>query len=89
MKFKFDQKETTDIPIAFIDDEGDLWFRTTDEENLMDNIVYIICRKTNTVLTYCDMEDFIECSDTNVDDNHQGNYAMKTFFKGDSITITF
>lgn len=89
MEIKYGGNGDKGVPIAFIDNEGDLWFRTTNEENSMDNIVSIISIKSNQVLTYCDMDDFIEYSDTTSNDHNKGNYAVKTFFKGDSITITF
>lgn len=89
MKIESNQNENTAVPVAFIDEEGDLWFRSTSEKNLMDNKVFIIIKKTNEVFTCCYMRDFINCLDAKKESYKGYNYAVKTFYEGDSITITF
>ena len=87
MKIESNQKENTDIPIAFIDYVGDLWFRTTNESDLMDNKVSIIRSDKMTIFEYFDMGDFIDHLaryERSLDDY----YAVKKFYEGDSVTIT-
>lgn len=88
MKFESNQKENDVIPVAFIDEEGDLWFRTNHEEDIMQNKVSIIDAITNQTLTYCDMNDFVTCAN-NDETNSDGNYAVKKFYEGDSVIINF
>ena len=93
MKIKYNEESGVErVPVAFIDNEGDLWIRSTHEENLMDNDVNIIIKKTNEVIDYCDMEEVIGCitnkySDIELSGNL--NHAVKNFYEGDSITIIF
>ena len=90
MQFKYNEESGVErVPVAFIDNEGDLWIRSTHEENLMDNDVNIIIKKTNEVFTCCYMRDFINCLDAKKESYKGYNYAVKTFYEGDSITITF
>ena len=84
-----EESEVKHVPVAFMDDKGDLWIRSTSEKNLMDNKVFIIIKKTNEVFTCCYMRDFINCLDAKKESYKGYNYAVKTFYEGDSITITF
>ena len=86
MKIEYnEQSEVERVPVAFVDNDGDLWFRTTSEENLMDNLVFVINSETNEVFTCCNMEDFISRANSTEGDI----YAVKRFYEGDSISISF
>ena len=88
MKIESDQKENSDVPVAFVDNVGDLWFRTTNESDLMDNKVSIIRSDKMTLFEYFDMGDFVDCLD-NHEQSPNCNYAVEKFYEGDSFTITF
>lgn len=88
MKIESNQKENTGVPIAFIDDAGDLWFRSTNESDLMDNQVSIIRPVNMVTFDYFDMGDFIACLEK-LEQRSDDNYAVKKFYEGDTITITF
>lgn len=86
MQFKYnEQSEVERVPVAFVDNDGDLWIRSTHEENLMDNLVFVINSETNEVFTCCNMKDFISRANSTEGDI----YAVKRFYEGDSISISF
>ena len=88
MKFETNQKEKSVIPVSFIDGEGNLWFRATHESDVMDNEVYVIKSGETTEVFYYEMDVFLACINNNVP-NSSYNYAVKKFYKGDSVTINF
>lgn len=88
MKIESNQKENTGIPVAFIDGVGDLWFRATHESDVMDNEVYVIKTGETTEVFYYNTDVFLACINNNVP-NSSYNYAVKKFYKGDSVTINF
>ena len=86
MKIEYnEQSEVERVPVAFVDNDGDLWFRTTSEENLMSNLVFIIASNKNDVYTNFGMRDFISRANSTEGDI----YAVKRFYEGDSISISF
>lgn len=85
MNFIFkDDKTKTTLPIAFIDCEGDLWFRTNDAKDIEDNAVNIITKRgvINSDLT---MYHFIDTVNGIASDVK----PVKTFYEGDTVTIKF
>ena len=88
MKIESNQKESVGVPVAFIDDVGDLWVRTTHESDLMDNQVSIIRSNKMATFDYFDMGDFVDCLD-NHEQSPNCNYAVEKFYEGDSFTIKF
>ena len=86
MKIKYNEESGVErVPVAFVDNDGDLWIRSTSEENLMDNLVFVINSETNEVFTCCNMKDFISRANSTEGDI----YAVKRFYEGDSISISF
>ena len=87
MKIESNQNENTAVPVAFIDEEGDLWFRTTRETDVMKNKVSIISTDQETPLDNYSMNDFMACLG-----NHEQsccvNYAVVKFYEGGSFTLT-
>ena len=88
MKIETNQKENVGIPIAFIDNVGSLWFRSKDQSDVMDNEVFIINTGDDTTIDYYNMDDFVSCVNR-YGSNSSYIYAVKKFYEGDSITITF
>jgi hypothetical protein len=76
MKFEYEeQKDSTPLPVAFIDTDGDLIFNCANDAN--NSLVFI--NKNG----YGD-------SSNNIDfEEHLKERSVKSFYKGDKLTITF
>lgn len=85
MKFVFEYNETDDrLPIAFVDNVGDLWFRTNDADDIRDNQVNVMTKRGD-ILGSMSMLDFIDA----IDNKPCAVKVVKTFYEGDVITIQF
>ena len=87
MNFIFeDINNEAPLPIAFIDNVGDLWFRTNDATYIQDNDVHILTKR-GVIMDNMTMDDFINT--VNGINNTTTVTVVKAFYVGDTITIKF
>jgi hypothetical protein len=76
MKFEYEeQKDSTPIPVAFIDTDGDLIIK--DNEGVDDGVIVISTSGYGYSPKLIDFE------------GHFKEHSVKNFYKGDKLTITF